>query len=107
LEEALFSARAEAMAGQSNPLLFEDGLSPDGLRRLSTALSAVCPGVCAVFSGQDNAYHYALCSATQDVRPLGAALNNALNGRGGGQSALVQGTVCATREAIETYFSAQ
>jgi alanyl-tRNA synthetase len=107
LEEALFSARAEAMAGQSNPLLFEDDLSPDGLRRLSTALSAVCPGVCAVFSGQDSTYHYALCSATQDVRPLGAALNSALNGRGGGQAALVQGTVCATREAIEAYFSAQ
>ena len=63
--------------------------------------------IAAVFSGDDaSGYKYAYGSVQTDIRPLGKALNTALNGRGGGSAALVQGGVRADAEAIRAYFQA-
>lgn len=106
LETELFAARAAQYAGAQSALVFEPELSPDSVRRLCLALCETCTGVCAVFSGEGDAYHYAVGCAGGDVRALGRELNAALDGRGGGSAALVQGNAHAARTDIEAFFAA-
>lgn len=59
----------------------------------------------AVFFGADEAgYAYAIASPSSlvNVKPLAPHLNRALNGRGGGNEGLIQGSVKAGREEIES-----
>lgn len=53
----------------------------------------------------DNNYQYVLCSNSIDVRPMCKELNSALSGRGGGKPQMVQGSVQASKEEIEKFFS--
>lgn len=57
--------------------------------------------IAAVFSTGEGGSKYCIGSRTVDVRELGRKLNEALNGRGGGQPAMVQGSVDAARRDIE------
>ena len=106
LESQLFALRAEKYRNQGSVLLFEPPLSPDSLRRLAVAIGEVCGGRCAVFSGQDGDYKYAMVSTEgDDLRPVCKEMNAALSGRGGGKPGFVQGSVCATASAISSYFA--
>ena len=61
MEEARFAQLADGLAGAGDVILFEEGLSPDGLRRLCDAVLQVCGGRCACFSGGDGeGYKYAI-----------------------------------------------
>ena len=109
LEEARFAALATALAGRyagaGDVVLFEDGLSPDGLRRLCDAVLHACGGRCACFSGEDGAgYKYAVGQAGGDLRGFVKELNQALGGRGGGKPDFVQGGVQASRKEIGSFF---
>ena len=106
LENQHFTAVAQSVAGTGNVLHFEDGLSPDGVRRLAIAMGEVCGGRAAVFSAQESGgYAYALCETDGDLRQLSRAMNDALQGRGGGKPNFVQGSVRADRAAIEAFFA--
>ena len=106
LENQHFTAVAQSVAGTGNVLHFEDGLSPDGVRRLAIAMGEVCVGRAAVFSAQESGgYAYALCETDGDLRQLSRAMNDALQGRGGGKPNFVQGSVRADRAAIEAFFA--
>ena len=105
LEEDRFAALAERYAGTGDVLLFEDGLSPDSLRRLCDAVLHTCGGRCACFSGTDGwGYKYAIGQAGGDLRGFVKELNQVLHGRGGGKPDFVQGGVQASREEIERFF---
>ena len=105
-ENQLFAERAAGLRGAGDVLLFEDGLSPDAVRRCCDAVGAVCGGRCAVFSGTDvEGYKYAVSMPGSDLRGLVKALNGALNGRGGGKPGFVQGSVTAPRAEIEAFFA--
>ena len=105
LEEGRFQALARAHAGEGDLVLFEEGLSPDGLRRLCDALLQTRSGRCACFSGSDGqGYKYALGEKGGDLRALTKELNQALRGRGGGKPEFVQGSVQANREEILAFF---
>ena len=104
LEEARFAALAERYAGAGDTVLFEDGLSPDGLRRLCDAVLHTCSGRCACFSGDDaSGYKYAVGQAGGDLRDFVKELNQALRGRGGGKPDFVQGSVQVPRDEIEAF----
>lgn len=106
MEARRFADLAQAHAGVGDLLLFEDGLSPDGLRRLCDALSQCRDGLCACFSGTENeGYKYALARQGGDLRSLSKAMNEALHGRGGGKPDFVQGSVQASRSEIEGFFT--
>ena len=108
MEDAHFAALAQQYAGQEVVLLFEDGLSPDGLRRLCDALLNAGAGLCACFSGDDNqGYKYAIGQRDGDLRTLIKELNQTLNGRGGGKPGFVQGSVQASRADIQHFLSGQ
>ena len=104
LENRLFALRAQGLSGAQNALVFEEALSPDSLRRLCTALCAVCPGVAAAFSGSDaEGWRYAVGGAG-DVCALCKKMNAALSGRGGGKD-IQQGLAACTRAQIEAFFA--
>ena len=106
-ENRRFAETAKSLAGAGDCLLFEEGLTPDGVRKLAVAVMEKCCGRCAVFSGSDEAdYKYAMGQENGDLRTLTRQMNAALNGRGGGKPFFVQGSVNAPRAEIEAFFAA-
>ena len=105
LEDAVFSQKAAALAGRGDVLLFEEGLTPDGVRRLTDAVFKTCGGRACVFSKNDTGFFYAVASP-EDIREFVKQMNQTLNGRGGGKPNFCQGSVSADRKAIETFFKA-
>ena len=104
LEEDSFRRTAQEYAGRGDVLLIVPPLQGDGARRLCDAVSQTGGGRCAVFSGEDGAYKYALIHAGHDIRQLVKDLNAALNGRGGGRDGFAQGSVQAAETEIRTFF---
>lgn len=91
-----------------NICLFDDGLSPDDLRKLSVMLRDKCGGVCAVLSGNDDSgYAYAVTSPFVKLRSISGEMNGALSGRGGGKDDMLQGRFAAKKHDIEKYFSSE
>ncbi len=107
LENRLFADVAEKYAGEGDALIFEEGLSSDGVRRLADAVMGRCGGLVAVFSGDEvQGYKYALCKAGGDTRSLVKEMNVALRGRGGGKPHFAQGSLQCSRGEIESFFAA-
>lgn len=95
----------EAKKIGSLALYSEEGLSPEELRLIASAIAKTTEGIAAAISKTPQGITaYSLCSEGQDVRPLCKALNAALEGRGGGNDKLAAGSVKAEPEAIETFF---
>ena len=90
---------------EGNLCLFQEDLDAGSLRALANAGMEKCSGICAVFTGSDQAgYRYVMGSRTVDLRAQAKAINAALGGKGGGQPTMIQGSVTAGREAILAYF---
>ena len=101
VENRLFDALAASHAREPFALVFEEGLSPDALRRLCERLAAVCSDGAAVFTGADGeGWRYAVKLPPERVK----AMNAALKGRGGGRDGFAQGSVGAGRAEIEAFF---
>ena len=106
MEDHRFASLAEEYTGTGDVLLFEEDLSPDGLRRLCNQVLHTCGGRCACFSGQEGqGYKYAVGQAGGDLRTFVKEMNQALNGRGGGKPEFVQGSVQAGADEIRAFFA--
>ena len=106
MEDSHFQTLAERHTGAGDVVLFEDDLSPDGLRRLCDAVLNTCGGRCACFSGSAReGYAYAIGQRGGDLRAFVKEMNQALNGRGGGKPDFVQGRVQAARKDIQQWLS--
>ena len=103
LEDRLFALLAQD--GQT--LRFEPPMPPESVRRLADAMVRANGARCAVFTGQDGAWHYAMADRDGDLRGLTKRLNAALQGRGGGKPSFVQGSLAASRTDIEAFFTAE
>ena len=104
LEKQLFARIAKSYVNCGDVLLFRPELSPVGVRDLAEAIATVSGGTAAVFSGAEGNYSVALVNKQGDVKELGAAMNKALNGRGGGKPGFFQGSVKATEAEIRRFF---
>jgi alanyl-tRNA synthetase len=104
LQRKIFAAIADSYAGKTRALHFEEGLQPGQVRELADTIAEKAE-TAIVLSGTDEA-GYAICiiSKTADTRELGKAVNQALNGRGGGKPGAFQGSIKATRVEIEEFF---
>lgn len=82
--------------------VFDREISRNAPRELMNQLLSRGARVCAVFAGTDETgYRYVIGSHTEDVRPLCKKLNEAFEGRGGGKSGMVQGSLVGCEEAIQ------
>lgn len=103
LEDRLFALLAQ----DRQTLRFEPPMPPESVRRLADAMVRANGARCAVFAGQDGAWHYAMADPSGDLRGLVKRLNAALQGRGGGKPGFVQGSLAASRTDIEAFFTAE
>jgi alanyl-tRNA synthetase len=106
LERRLFDSIAQGYVNQVDVLHFEQDLEPVSVRELADRVAACCTGKAAVFSGNDET-GYSFCLATRegDLRPFAKEMTASLNGRGGGKPGFIQGSVKASREKIQAFFS--
>ena len=86
-------------------LVFEEHLLPAQLRQFATMLYEEKKGnVVLVCSGEDGLYQYAAGSSDMDMREFSRQLNEKLNGRGGGNALLAQGTFQTSFQEIQKVF---
>lgn len=102
LQRKIFEMTAQSYAGQSLGLHFEEGLLPGQLRELAEQISQQAQ-LAAVFTGRDGAYEF--CLAGPQAKPAGAAMAQALGGRGGGKEGFFQGKLAGTQEQIRAFFA--
>ena len=106
LQKKFFRLLADSYVNRGDVVHFEEGLDSVQIRELADAIADSCGGFAAVFSGsEETGYGYAIVTRAGDLRPLGKAMNAALNGRGGGKPIFQQGRVLAPKKRIEEFFS--
>ena len=102
LRRRIYEMTAQSYAGQSFALHFEAGLTPGQLRQLAEHISMRAE-MAAVFTGSDGAYE--VCLAGPAAKPVGAAMAQSLQGRGGGKDGFFQGKLSCTEREIRSYFA--
>ena len=108
LEQQVFAYTAAQVQEGDQPVLFVHDLSGDSLRRLCLALSEHTHRPCAVFTQGGQGYAYCLAWNGGDARVLAKAMNDALNGRGGGKPELCSGSVAETDlDKVTAFFHEQ
>lgn len=84
-------------------LLFEEGLENNAMRNAVNQLVSEHSGVCGIFSGNDEeGYQFIIGSGSRDCREIATKLREACQARGGGSTAMIQGSVNAKKEEITT-----
>ncbi|MCI8811321.1 MAG: alanyl-tRNA editing protein [Oscillibacter sp.] len=105
LEQTAFRAIAAENTGKGNVILFQPAMKSDSVRRLADVTAQSCGGFAAVFSGEGEHWAYALVqSGGSDITAQVKAMNQALNGRGGGRNGFAQGSVNVSQKKIEDFF---
>lgn len=104
LERRLLEYRIAALGETEGSICIFADMDDVSRRELVNAGAARAGGVCAVFSGCDGDYKYVIGSRNLDLRALSGEINAAVDGRGGGSSAMMQGSAKAGRETIEAFF---
>lgn len=105
LRKELLTYRAKELFDQpGEKIVFARDLSGEEPRFLmNQILKSGCP-FCAVFSGQESeGFKYVIGSASMDLRAICKGLNEAFEGRGGGKSEMVQGSVKGTEEELRVW----
>ena len=105
LQKKLFAAIADRYTDQGNVVHFEEDLPAGSVRELADKIAAVCGGTATVLSGTDDT-GYNVCILGADAKELGTAMNQTLNGRGGGKPGTFQGSIRATKEQLLAFFQA-
>lgn len=107
LKRELLQLKAAALRPTEGSIcIFESDIDMITLRELVNAGSELAGQVCAGFAGTDGDYKYIIGSRTVPLRASAKEINAAIDGRGGGSDAMIQGTSRARREDIERYFNA-
>ena len=100
----LFDRIAEDYRSKGNCLCLREGLSPAEVRELADRMADTCGGIAAVVSPRPEGSPVCLISRTEDVRPLGKALCQALSAHGGGKQESFQGSINASVSDINKFF---
>lgn len=103
---AYIALRVDSIAPtDGNIVIFEPDLDRNSLRRLVDRAADKCGGICAGFCGSDeDGWSYVLISRTVDLKAEAKLLNEKMNGRGGGTSRMIQGSVSAPRAVLKNIF---
>ena len=86
----------------SDVTIFTEDLDAKTMRDGVNALVERHDGLCAIFSGDDEeGYNFVIGSKTRDCGAIAVGLRELLGAKGGGSKQMAQGSVKATRSAIE------
>ncbi len=104
LKKELFALKAEKLGKGEKICVFENGLTPDELRRFCLVLAENF-GVAAVFNGEGDEKKYAVASKTENCSAIAKKINAKFSGRGGGKPELVQGSCIGKSAKIEDFIN--
>ncbi len=104
LKKELFALKAEKLGTGEKICVFEEGMTPDELRKYCLTLSENFE-IAAVFNGEDGNYKYAISSKTENCAVIAKEINTKFSGRGGGKPELVQGGCAGKASEIEDFFN--
>jgi len=101
-KQAVMECRiAEIPAEQKDVVLFERDIEASVMRTVINKLVEKHNGICGVFSGSDEAgYSFIIGSRNEDCRMVANLLKEKFGARGGGSTAMVQGSASAEAELI-------
>ena len=105
---ALRRSLAEEMASSAakcdgNLVFFAPSLDAASLRTLVNAAVEKCGGICAAFTGSENAYTFCMASKNVNLRDKSKEISAALGGKCGGSPEMICGSVTASQKEIEEY----
>ena len=100
MEKKICVMRSEMLKDAGNVLIFEEGASPDSIRRLADAVMGTCGGIACVFCPEGDNARYAMGQTDGNLKELTRQMNESLDGRGGGKPFFVQGSCHASRDKI-------
>ena len=87
-------------------VLFVDKMDTIAIRNTVNTLAERYSGYCAVFSGdEETGYSFIVGSKNKDCKELAQILRNELGAKCGGNTPMIQGSVTATQNKIQTIFS--
>lgn len=101
-QERYLNQKLEELTGEErHVVLFEKELDHVAARNFVNRAVERCEGICGAFLGTDeNGYHYILGSRSVDLRAFSKSLNERFQGKGGGKSEMVQGSLVGKSEEI-------
>lgn len=103
-EREVLCTLARTAKPQNDALLFfVEDCSRDALRAMVNVALEKCT-LCAAFAGTDGAWQYIMGSSGTDLRAHAKTINTAIQGKGGGSSAMIQGSATASKHTIETFW---
>jgi len=106
--QAILSMRrkvAQMETGDGNAVIFESEVEQEAAREAVNAMVEKKSGYCGVFIGTDETgYRYIVGRRGGDARVMNALLKERFNARGGGQAAMVQGSVTCTGDEVRALF---
>ena len=94
---------ASAKKCDGNLVFFAPSLDAPSLRTLVNAAVEKCGGICAAFSGNENAYTFCMASKSVNLRDKAKDIGTALGGKCGGSPEMICGSVTASQKEIEEY----
>ena len=87
-------------------ILFVDKMDTIAIRNTVNSLVEKYSGYCAVFSGdEETGYSFIVGSKNKDCKELAQILRTELGAKCGGNTPMIQGSVTAIKEKIQTFFS--
>lgn len=106
-ERKLIALRLQSLPQTDGNLCVVDQFDDfEAMRELVNVGMERAGGVCAAFSGSDEAgYRYIIGSKTVDLRSEAKAINAAVSGKGGGRSTMIQGSCTAKKAELEAFFA--
>lgn len=82
-------------------ILFEDGLETVTMRNLVNEMVENHDGICGIFNGSDeDGYSFILASKNNDMKEVATMLREKLGAKGGGSSAMIQGSINTCKDEI-------
>ena len=106
--QAILSMRRKVAAvesGAGNAVIFETEVETEAARDAVNVLVEKKSGYCGVFIGTDGTgYRYIIGKRGGDARVLNNLLKTRFGARGGGQAAMVQGSVSCTGDEVRALF---
>ena len=90
---------------KENQILFLENIDTNIMKNISELLYEKTNNISAIFLKENDKYKYLINSKNMDLMNFIKDFNNALDGKGGGSSFIVQGQVKAEKEKIENYLN--
>lgn len=98
-------ALANGVSSDDNYVKVISDVGIDELRVFANKAVSSVKGILVALSGADGDYKYVIASSNTDLKSLSQKINASLNGKGGGTSHMIQGSMHSSLKEIQDFFN--